>query len=154
MTIIKTLASMTVNDEFLNYNYYKYRPFIDDDYYFPDLESQKNFRVVAIFINNYFKTYKIPLPDDTQIRLYADQSSDINNHLGSFNKERITLFVDEERMDFIFCADETIHCRLYKAVRSVYNQNIRNWKLSNDYEVVNFENGRKIFSLIKRRLVG
>lgn len=154
MTIIKTLASMTVNDEFLNYNYYKYRPFIDDDYYFPDLESQKNFRVVAIFINNYFKTYKIPFPDDTQIRLYADQSSDVNNHLGSFNKERITLFVGEERMDFIFCADETIHFRLYKAVRSVYNQNIRNWKLSNDYEVVNFENGRKIFSLIKRHLAG
>lgn len=152
MTIIKTLASMTVNDEFLNYNYYKYRPFLENDYYFPDLSSQKNFRIMAIFINNYFKTYGIELPDDTHVRLYSDQSTGVKSYLGSFNKERISLVFDEERIDFIFCANETIHCRLYKAVRSVYNKSVRTWKLSNDYEVVNFENGRKIFGLIKQHL--
>lgn len=152
MTIIKTLASMTVNDEFLNYNYYKYRPFLDSDYYFPSVESQKNFRIMAIFINNYFKTYGIKLPDDTNVRLYSDQNHRIKDYLGTFYKERISLIFDEERIDFIFCSDETIHCCMYKGYRSVYNSNAINWKKYTDYEVVNFENGSKIFNFIKQRL--
>lgn len=152
MSIINDLASMKTTEEYVKYNYFKYQYFIENEYYAPSIKSQKNFKIMAIFVLNYFKVYHIQLPEDDNVRLYSDQKRGNSNYLGKAYSEKLSFTFDREKVDFIFFDDETIHCRLYERVKGVYSDRSSVWHLERDYEVINFENSKYIFNILKSEL--